>query len=175
MEEAALIKTRRWLENMVIGLGLCPFAGKAYMDKQVGFKAIGYTPEALTEALNEGIKWIMDPAEPISTQLIVISQGLESFHDYLDIYYGIEEELKESGLSEEIQLANFHPEYQFSGIEKDEVENYTNRSPYPVFHLLKVDDVAQAIDRHPDVDGIPQKNIETMKKLGLEGILKLYG
>lgn len=171
--EDALSKTKKWLENIVIGLGLCPFAGKAYFDKQVGFTVLSYTTSGLTQALNEGISKVLNDANPLTTLLIVLSEGLEDFDEYLDVYYGVEEELERSGLSEKIQLANFHPHYQFAGVEVDAVENYTNRSPFPVFHILHVDEVAIAIDSHPDIDSIPKTNIATMQRLGIDEILKL--
>ena len=88
------------------------------------------------------------------------------FNDFLDI---ADEALQTMGLEGEIQIASFHPQYQFAGTRADDIENFTNRSPYPLLHLLREDSIEQAVESYPDVDDMPRRNIETLKKLGLQG------
>ena len=160
---------------MVIGLHLCPFAAKVYLDNQLSFKVLPYSESALLQAINTAVAQMLDDADPISTVIIVLSEGLDRFEDYLDVYYGIEEELSRCGLDADIQLASFHPEYVFADADPDAVTNYTNRSPYPSIHILRVADVHQAISAHADVHGIPEKNKETLKNHGLAEVLRLVG
>jgi len=173
-QKTIISTTQTWLENIVIGLNLCPFAHRVHTTLRIGYAVLPYSTEGLLAEMNLGIIEVLDTKVHITTKLIILSEGLESLDDYLDVYYGLEAELEKKGLSEKIQLASFHPAFQFSGVEPDDVQNYTNRSPYPMIHILLVKEVAAAIASHPDIDSVPGTNISTMNKLGLEKVLKLY-
>lgn len=166
--------TKNWLNKIVIDLGLCPFAARVVQEKQVAFYSSPFNSilDTLTQ-LQEQIKEIENTENQISTSLLVITDGLEDFETYMDAYHTIEATL-EVEHSEIIQMASFHSEYRFKDVEPNDITNYTNRSPYPIFHLLKVNDVSEAIESHPDINGVAPRNKTLLRKLGLEAILDLY-
>ena len=166
--------TKTWLENIVIGLQLCPFASKVYVEKKIGIEEIRLLGNNLQHTTNAIINEILNEDSPITTTLLIITEGLDDFDEYLDTIYALEAALEANGLNEELQLASFHPDYTFKGTHKDALENYTNRSPYPTIHFLKVEEVAAAIASYPDTSKIPEKNKRKLKNLGLEALLKLY-
>ena len=175
--EEIIAATRNWLEKAVIGLDLCPFARTVYMRDQVRFVVSeAETPEALLADLVGELRTLSetDP-EAIDTTLLIHPWVLEDFLDYNDFLDVAEAAVAELGLEGEIQVASFHPRYQFAGTEPDDVENYTNRSPYPILHLLREASVERAVAAFPDTSGIFEKNIETMRRLGHEGWRRLMG
>ena len=174
--EEILAATRNWLEKAVIGLDLCPFARAVYIRDQVRFVVSeAETPEALLADLERELRtlWKSDP-EAIDTTLLIHPRVLKDFLDYNDFLDVAEAAVAELGLEGEIQVASFHPQYQFAGTEPDDVENYTNRSPYPILHLLREASVERAVAAFPDAAGIFEKNIETMRRLGHEGWRRLF-
>lgn len=170
----SIAATKNWINKIVVGLGLCPFASKVIQDKQVAFYSCPFTSiiDTLTQLLTQ-VKEIKDQENNISTSLLVITEGLEDFETYMDAFHTIEATLEVEN-AEVIQMASFHPEYRFKDVEADDITNYTNRSPYPIFHLLRVKDVSEAIDSHPDIHGVAPRNKDVLRKLGLEAILDLY-
>ena len=163
--------TQRWLQRAVIGLNLCPFAKAVVAKQQVRFVlSDATTPEQLLQTLGEELALLRDtPAERTDTTLIVHPQVLTDFLDYndfLDLADGLVESMELDGV---LQVASFHPDYQFAGSEPDDISNYTNRSPYPTLHLLREDSVARAVGAFPDPDAIVDRNIETLTRLGHEG------
>ncbi len=170
----AIQETTTWLTEIVIGLNLCPFAHKVYTENRLTLDEIKYSEQALLDHTNDIISNLLNPDSSTTTTLLIISEGLEDFNFYLDTLYALEESLKSQGLHEEIQLASFHPRYTFEGVDPTAVQNYTNRSPYPIIHFLKVEEMAEAIKAHPDTHSIPAENIKKLNKLGLEALLKLY-
>ncbi|MDR7100562.1 hypothetical protein J2X04_002943 [Lysobacter niabensis] len=163
--------TRRWLERAVIGLNLCPFAKAVYVKEQVRFVlSEARDSDALYQQLHAELLWLRD-ADPqqTDTTLIVHPHVLTDFLDYndfLDLADGLVAEL---GLEGEIQIASFHPDYQFAGTARDDVGNCTNRSPYPTLHLLREASVERAVAAFPDPDAIVTRNIATLERLGNEG------
>jgi uncharacterized protein len=173
--EDILAATRAWLEKAVIGLDLCPFARSVYLRNQIRFViSEAETPEDLLEHLVSELRTLSeaDP-EAIDTTLLIHPRVLEDFLDYNDFLDVAEGTVAELGLEGEIQVASFHPQYQFAGTEPDDVENYTNRSPYPILHLLREASVERAVAGFPDASEIFKKNIETMRRLGHEGWRRL--
>lgn len=173
--EEIIAATRTWLEKAVIGLDLCPFARAVYIRDQVRFVVSeADMPEALLADLVSELRTLAetDP-EAIDTTLLIHPNVLEDFLDYNDFLDVAEAAVAELGLEGEIQVASFHPEYQFAGTEPDDVENYTNRSPYPILHLLREESVERAVAAFPDTAGIFEKNIETLRRLGHEGWRRL--
>lgn len=175
-EAAAVIAaTRDWLEKAVIGLGLCPFAKAVHARGQIRYVAsAAQSPQALVEDLMAELR-ALDAADPaaVDTTLLIhpgVLADFEDYNDFLDIADALLDELELNGV---IQIASFHPQYRFEGTTRDAIENYTNRSPYPMLHLLREDSVEKAVTTYPDVADIPEKNIATMNKLGLDGWLAL--
>jgi hypothetical protein len=163
--------TRRWIERAVIGLNLCPFAKAVYVKEQVRLVlSDASTPEALLEELAEELLLLRDtPAEQIDTTLIVHPDVLSDFLDYNDFLDNADAAVEALDLHGVLQVASFHPDYQFAGAAADDIGNYTNRSPWPTLHLLREDSVERAVAAFPDPDVIVERNLLTLEKLGREG------
>jgi len=172
-----IAETRKWLEQIVIGLNLCPFAKAVYVKDQVRFVlSDATTPEALVEELAEELILLRDtPAEQIDTTLIVHPDVLTDFLEYNDFLDNADAAIEALDLQGILQVASFHPQYQFAGVAPDDVRNYTNRAPYPTLHLLREDSVERAVAAFPDPDVIVERNIDTLDKLGIEGWTRLLG
>ncbi|KOO82766.1 DUF1415 domain-containing protein [Stenotrophomonas maltophilia] len=166
-----IVATRLWLERIVIGLNLCPFAKAVYVKEQVRIVlSDATTPEALVEQLAEELVLLRDtPAEQIDTTLIVHPQVLTDFLDYNDFLDNADAAIEALDLQGILQVASFHPDYQFEGVAADDASNYTNRSPFPTLHLLREDSVARAVDVYPDPDVIVERNIQTLDRIGVDG------
>ncbi|MCE2746101.1 MAG: DUF1415 domain-containing protein [Burkholderiales bacterium] len=160
--------TRRWVEQVVVGFNLCPFAKRELVKERVRFVVSKATDEAalLDELAHE--LTLLNVEESVETTLLIHPQVLQSFYQYNDFLEAADELLVNMNLEGIYQVASFHPDYQFGGTELDDVENYTNRSPYPMLHLLREDSLSIAIDNYPEVDLIPERNIERMNEQGLE-------
>ena len=168
--------TRRWLENAVIGLNLCPFAKAVHAKGQVRWVlSEATTSQELLETLGEELSFLneADPAE-VDTTLIVHPHVLQEFLDYNDFLVDADALVEALDLEGVLQVASFHPHYQFAGTEADDIGNFTNRSPYPTLHLLREDSVTRAVEAFPDPEVIVERNVEALRKLGLEGWRKLF-
>ena len=167
--------TRNWLEKAVIGLNLCPFAKAVYVKDQVRFVlSDATTPEALVEQLAEELLLLRDtPAEQIDTTLIIHPEVLTDFLDYNDFLDNADAAVEALDLGGILQVASFHPDYQFDGTHPDDPSNCTNRSPFPTLHLLREDSVERAVAAFPYPDVIVERNIATLDKLGAEGFKRL--
>ena len=172
----AIVATQHWLERAVIGLNLCPFAKAVYVKQQVCFVlSAATTPEALLEELgNELVRLRDTPAAEIDTTLLIHPQVLDDFLDYNDFLDEADALIEALDLDGVVQVASFHPNYQFAGTEPDDIENCTNRSPYPMLHLLREDSVARAVAAYPDPDAIVERNLDTLRRLGHDGWEKLF-
>ena len=128
------------------------------------------TTEALVEQLAEELVLLRDtPAEQIDTTLIVHPQVLTDFLDYNDFLDNADAAIEALDLQGILQVASFHPDYQFDGVAADDASNYTNRAPFPTLHLLREDSVARAVDVYPDPDVIVERNIQTLDRIGVDG------
>ena len=168
--------TRRWIERAVIGLNLCPFAKAVYVREQVRFVlSDATTPEALLEQLAEELVLLRDtdPSQ-IDTTLIVHPDVLTDFLDYNDFLDNADAAVEALDLHGVLQVASFHPDYQFAGAAADDISHYTNRSPYPTLHLLREDSVERAVAAFPDPDVIVERNLQTLDRLGHAGWRKLF-
>jgi uncharacterized protein len=167
----ALAATQRWLERAVIGLDLCPFARAAHARRAIRF-VVSEAREVdplLADLQRELERLAATPPAELETTLLIHPLVLQDFLDYNDFLDLADAAVAALGLEGEIQVASFHPEYQFAGTGPDDVTNCTNRSPYPTLHLLREASVEQAVASHPDVAAIPERNIETLRKLGPDG------
>lgn len=164
-----------WLEKAVIGLNLCPFAKAVHVKKQIRYQVSSAVTEEqlLRDLLSELQFLVKTQASEVDTTLLIHPQVLNDFLDYNEFLETAEAALVELQLEGVIQVASFHPRYQFAGTAADDITNYTNRSPYPALHLLREESITRAVDSFPDVESIPEKNIETMRALGLKGWKKL--
>lgn len=168
---AAIAATTAWLERAVIGLNLCPFAKAVHVKGQIRYVVSdATTPEALADALVRELEFLAEAnTETVDTTLLIhphVLQDFLDFNDFLEVADGIVEELELDGI---LQVASFHPQFQFENTELDDITNYTNRSPYPMLHLLREDSVKRAVAAFPDELEIASTNIETLEKLGHSG------
>ena len=174
-KEAIIQQSRSWVERFVIGLHLCPFAKRPYDKDQVRF-AVCFENEAEAQlmAFWEEIELLIKtPKEKISNTILIFPNGLGSFENYLDLYYLSENLLIDQNKNDQFQLASFHPDYQFENTKKDDLTNYTNRSPFPFIHILRIKEVAEAIDNYPGIEKVPERNKEKLIEMGKEEIEKL--
>ncbi len=158
--------TRAWVEKVVVGLNLCPFAKKELVKNRVRFVASQATSEAslLNELTCELA--LLNTDESVETTLLIHPHVLQVFKQYNYFLNQVDALLHTMSLEGIYQVASFHPDYQFAGTGVDDVENYTNRSPYPMLHLLREESLSRAIDHYPDVNLIPERNIQCMNTLG---------
>jgi hypothetical protein len=163
--------TLRWLERAVIGLNLCPFAKAVYVKGQVYCTVSqASTLEALRDDLLQALKDLvaLEPAER-DTSLLIIQNLLQDFVDYNDFLNVADDCLLALDLEGQIQIASFHPHYQFAGTDEDDITNFTNRSPYPTLHLIREASIDRAVAAFPDAEDIFEANMATMNRLGLQG------
>ena len=174
-EAEPIVATRRWLERAVIGLNLCPFAKAVVAKDQVRYVlSAATTPEALLEELAyELVRLQQTEPEQVDTTLLIHPQVLTDFLDYNDFLDTADAAVEALELEGEIQVASFHPDYQFADTAYDDVGNCSNRSPYPMLHLLREASVERAVAAFPDPDAIVERNLQTLEKLGIEGWRKL--
>jgi len=159
----------------VIGLNLCPFAKPVYAKGQIRYAVSqAETPEALLAELIDELQGLAtaNPAK-IETTLLIHPQVLTDFLDYNDFLEAADAAVDDLGLRGILQIASFHPRYQFAGTAPDAIENYTNRSPYPMLHLLREASVERAVQSIPDPAEIYERNIATLRRLGLKGWRRL--
>ncbi len=170
-DELVLAQTRRWLEKAVIGLNLCPFAKAVYVKNQVRLvvSQARHADDLLEELDRELDLLVATPAEEIDTTLLIhptLFEDFLDFNDFLEIAEGV---VDEHGLEGVVQLASFHPRFQFEGTELDDIGNYTNRAPFSILHLLREESVERAVEAFPEAEAIFDENIKTMEQLGHAG------
>ncbi len=163
--------TRLWVEKAVIGLNLCPFAKPVHMKSLIRYAvSAARTPEELFADLQRELRLLADtPAVEVETTLLIHPGVLDAFLDFNDFLGIAEDAVAMMDLEGVLQVASFHPAYQFEGTRKDDVTNSTNRSPYPTLHLLREASIAAAVATHPDPDAIYRANIETLRRIGRKG------
>ena len=171
IEEEILAATRIWLEKAVIGLNLCPFAKAVYVKNQVRLvvSRARHADDLLEELDRELDLLVATPAEEIDTTLLIHATLFEDFLDFNDFLEVADDVVEEHELEGVIQLASFHPRFQFDGTEPDDISNYTNRAPFAMLHLLREASVEKAVEAFPEAETIFQENIKTLEKLGQAG------
>lgn len=168
-EPLVISATTRWIKDIVVAMNLCPFAAPVVEQERIYY--------SVSDAEDEGLLYLdlmraldcfqqMD-REVASTGFMILSKGLTDFTVFNDFFDLVEQILDESGLNGVIQIVGFHPDYRFEGSDETDPANYTNRSPYPMFHLILEDDLESAVAAHPDPTGIPEHNIRLLRELGL--------
>jgi hypothetical protein len=166
---------RQWLEKAVIGLNLCPFAKAVYVKNQVRFVVSeARHVDAFLEELDRELDYLAaaDP-QAVDTTLLIHPTLFPDFLAFNEVTGIAEEAVVEHELEGVLQVASFHPAFQFEDTAPDDMGNYTNRAPFPTLHLIREESLARAVAAYPDAESIYLRNIETMEKLGLEGWLAL--
>lgn len=169
-------QTKKWIEDFVIKLDLCPFASHPFSKGRVSF-AIEVSEDTeiqLTSFWREIERLETADAEKISNSILIFPNGLSDFFDYLDLVGLCEGLLKLQKVDDLFQIASFHPEYLFEGGGSHDMKNFTNRSPFPMIHILRVKEVSAAIDLYDDVEEIPKRNKEVLEEIGFEKLVRTY-
>ncbi|VVE00507.1 peptidase [Pandoraea capi] len=169
--EAVIAATRHWLTRAVIGLNLCPFAKAVHVKDQIRYVvSAARDMEGALLDLESELQWLSQ-ADPlvVDTTLLILPDALLDFHEYNDALFFAERLLKQLHLEGELQMASFHPDYQFEGTAPDDVENFTNRSPYPILHLLREASLDRAVEAFPEAETIYERNEALMRKMGAAG------
>lgn len=170
-DDDVLATTRHWLEAAVIGLNLCPFAKAVYVKNQVRLvvSQARHADDLLEELDRELDLLVATSADEIDTTLLIhptLFEDFLDFNDFLEVADGVVDEHALEGV---IQLASFHPQFQFDGTSAEDISNYTNRAPFAMLHLLREASVERAVAAFPEADAIFEKNIATLEKLGHSG------
>lgn len=161
---------REWLDGFVIAEGLCPFAARAVADGAVRVEREAGDVEAVLHRLVTLADALPGAADDTTVLLALTRDTFADFDAYLDLVALAEDLFESLGLDTRVQLASFHPDYRFDGEPADDPANWSNRSPVPLLHLLQVESLARAIDRHADPEGIPARNVAHLRSLGLEAV-----
>lgn len=175
-EQAFILKaTQCWVEQWVIGENLCPFARKPALEHRVlyQFSAAQKTKQLKQDLIAALEHLVGTSSEVLETTLLIHPYVLKDFLTYNDFLDEVEDLLVAMDLEGVIQVASFHPDYQFAETDYDDVDNFTNRSPYPMLHLIRESSIEQAIQYHPNIDAVPERNIEHVRSLGLAPIQEL--
>ena len=168
-------KTKSWIQTFVIGLNICPFASHPFQEDKIRYRLEeSESGEKLVKTLMEELDFLQkNENTAIETSILIHPNVLTDFLDYNDFLSIAEAVLEEMDLEGEIQIASFHPDYQFAGEGKNAPSNYVTRSPFPMLHLLRESSVTKAIETHPNTEQIPFDNIQKLNDLGLEQIKKM--
>ena len=161
----------RWLERAVIGLNLCPFAKGVHAKGQIHYLVSAATDaEALAQDLRRELADLAAaPAEVRDTTLLMAPDCLQDFLEFNDFLGLAEDVLEELDLDGTLQIASFHPQFQFAGTDAGDVTNCTNRAPYPTLHLLREDSIDRAVQAYPEAEAIYERNMEVLEQLGMPG------
>jgi uncharacterized protein len=170
-DAAIVAATQRWIERAVIGLNLCPFARAPFVQQRIAFRVShARDAQALDVDLRDELQKLrsIDP-HACETTLLIHPFAMTDFSDYNDFLGAAESTVRSLGMQGEIQIASFHPHYRFADTAEDAIENYSNRSPYPILHLLREASITQASTSMTDTDDIYRRNMETLRGLGVDG------
>lgn len=167
---------RRWVEVMVVGENLCPFAAPDFRHDRIRYAVCAAeAPEALAQVFLEELALIHARGErEIATSLLIMPRALADFDDYLDMLALCEDLIGQAGLDGVFQLASFHPRYRFEGVPADDVSHWTNRAPFPAFHLIREGQMSRVLMHYPDPAAIPERNIAHLRALGRDGLIRLF-
>lgn len=171
--EKVIAQTRYWLEHVVIGLNFCPFAKPVFEQGKIHFQVSD--AQSLECCLEDLIAEAerLDTQSEIETSLLIFESSLQDFDNFLDVLDIANDLLFEQGYEGIYQLASFHPDYCFADCDTDDPANYTNRSPYPIFHLLREQSIESALAHYKNPENIPQTNEQLARELGLKKMQNL--
>lgn len=166
---------RHWFEKAVLGLNLCPFAHRPYQQGTIHFELSHATNDesCLTDLYHNLQK--MDQDETVETIILICADHLQRFEDYNDFLYLVDQLLEQQGWDGDYQVASFHPDYHFADTMADDRSNWTNRSPYPLLHLIRQESISKVAARVDDLDQVPVRNVRTMLALDDEQMLDIFG
>ncbi len=168
-----IAQTQQWLADFVIAYNICPFAKREFVSKRIAYEVIQAADvEAQLHALIDACR-VLDTEKHLETSLLIYPHGLDDFDDYLDFLEIANALLQKQGYEGIYQLASFHPDYCFAEVPAEDASHYTNRSPYPMLHLIREASLEQALKNYPDPDNIPLRNIDKTRELGVAKLQQL--
>ncbi|MFC4263545.1 DUF1415 domain-containing protein [Ferruginibacter yonginensis] len=176
MENIAIeiLQTKNWIEQVVMGCNFCPFAAKVFHEQRIRYVVDNNSnPNNTIDLLMAECNYLSDNPSTATT-FIIIPNNYKDFFEYLDVVIKAEKQLKKAGLEGVYQVASFHPQYCFAGSNNNDAANYTNRSPYPMLHILRENDVTAALNFYKNPDAIPEKNIAFAQQKGLAYMQQLF-
>ena len=171
LERSAIEDTQQWLHKAVIGLNLCPFAKTVVTKQQVRFVVcMDSEPEQVLKMLEQEMQLLVDTdAAVLDTTLLIAPKLLPNFLEFNEFLFDCDSVVASMELEGVLQIADFHPRYQFAGIQPDDISNCTNRAPYPTLHLLREESIDKAVEAFPDASLIYERNMQVLEDLGREG------
>ena len=177
IEAQVVADTQAWLDKAVIGLNLCPFAKAVVAKQQVRMVVcMDSEPEQVLQMLQQEMQLLVDTdAAVLDTTLLIAPHLLPDFLDFNEFLFDCDSVLLSMELEGVLQIADFHPRYQFAGTQPDDISNFTNRAPYPTLHLLREESIDKAVAAYPDASLIYDRNVEVLEALGIEGWEGLVG
>lgn len=162
-EQHILSRTQNWIDAFIIGENICPFA--QHIPKKQVQLVLDSSDTMLAVLEQMSAVWATLKANrDIETSIVIYPLASQDFEEFLDWYYACDQLLEDMNMRDDFQLVAFHPEFVFDNAEVSDAANYTNRSPYPMIHILREDSVSKAVAGHPDVDSIPTRNMEHLRK-----------
>jgi hypothetical protein len=177
IESQVVADTQAWLDKAVIGLNLCPFAKAVVAKQQVRMVVcMDSEPEQVLQMLQQEMQLLVDTdAAVLDTTLLIAPNLMPDFLDFNEFLFDCDSVLVSMELEGVLQIADFHPRYQFAGTQPDDISNFTNRAPYPTLHLLREESIDKAVAAYPDASLIYERNVEVLEALGREGWEGLVG
>jgi uncharacterized protein len=172
-EEQIVRQTQNWIKDVVIGCNFCPFASKVFIEKTIRYVLIEGTALHTHAAIVLDELQFLDQHPEVETTLVIFAEAYEHFSSYLAFLKQIEKLSSRKGYEGVYQIASFHPQYVFEAADENDAANYTNRSPYPMLHLLREASLSKAIAYHPDAEGIPARNITYAQEKGVDFMQQL--
>jgi hypothetical protein len=170
----SIITTQRWIQSFVVELNLCPFAQHVTARDVIRYTVCANESlQDILHALHEEMDWL-DSDPETETSFLILTSGMKDFSDFNDCLAMAQELLVMMNWVGRYQLVGFHPHHQFDGTDPDDAENYTNRSPYPMVHILRESSVTQAVDATANIALIPKRNTDTLNQLGVEVLIKRW-
>lgn len=170
-QDKQIAQIKKWVETVIIELNLCPFAKREFDNETIDYQLINEDDlESQLQALIKACSRL-DNHYDIETSLLIFPKGLADFDDYLDFLELANQLMEKMDYEGVFQLASFHPDYQFEGTDYDDASNFSNRSPYPVLHLLRESSLEKALAAFPDPENIPKRNINKLRELGYDKML----
>lgn len=168
--QAVIAHTKRWVQEVVVRLNLCPFAKSVVASQTLRLHVSdASSPQDLAQDLLDELSLLANtPPQTIETSLLIHPHVLQNFLDYNDFLDVADAIVEEMGLQGTFQIASFHPQYRFADTPPQDPSHYTNRSPYPMLHILREDSITHAVSSYHDIDAVPQRNIQTLQNLGLD-------
>lgn len=176
LELQQLELSQQWVEKVVVGMNLCPFAKPVIKAKSLRYAITQASalPDLQTYFLQELTHITTVDEEQVATTLVIFPLALADFYDYLDFVALCEQLVTKAGLDGEFQLASFHPNYLFAGVCENDVSHWSNRSPYPMLHIIREAQMSRVLANHPNPDSIPERNIELLRSLGRDGLIERF-